>query len=117
MSKSSENIDKVRDICVICNEGDNLSRPQDERSWQTLCDAAKIREFEPILNLLRNPATLYTKVFYHRKCRASFTSKTNLAIVEKEKASPSQGEGTSSDLNLRRSSRQFAYFVKKLISI
>ena len=72
--------------CLICGEhalSDDLVKPKDADSWQTLCDAAKIRFFDPILTLkVDNPNTI-PNVFHHRECRSKFTHKRELTRLKK----------------------------------
>ena len=68
--------------CVICGEqapSDELVKPKDAGSWQTLCAAAEVRMFEPILTLNADNPNTIPVVFYHRECRSKFTHKKELA--------------------------------------
>ena len=70
-----------------------LCSPQDEQSWVVLQAAARVRQFEPILNLKLDSTGIPT-LHYHRKCRAEFTHKKSLASLSKKETSTAE-ESTS----------------------
>ena len=71
-------MDKEREhSCVIhykAIKSDKLVTPQNYASWLTLFEAAKIRSFQPILNLAKtgNEGEI-PSIAYHRDCRSRFT--------------------------------------------
>ena len=70
--------------CIVCSKEslrNELTKPQAEQSWLTLQEAAKLRQFEPILKFVHGGPTEIPDVYYHRKCRAEFTHKKSLASM------------------------------------
>ena len=77
--------DSPTDICIICNKNTfhvELTRPKDNNSWQTLLDAAKIRNFYPILQY--ESSSNIPNIGYHRDCRADFTHRKVLKSLVKK---------------------------------
>ncbi len=64
--------------CIIHTGSENLEddliKPKDKESWQTLYNAAKIRDFKPVLDLVISEDEI-PEIYYHRKCRSVFTLK------------------------------------------
>ena len=82
-----------RSVCDICGKKaplDELTSPQDSKSWHTLYEAATIRNFQPIINLCKDSPTTIPEVKYHRQCRSNFTHKATLATLTKEKSVSSE---------------------------
>ena len=72
--------------CIICGQETQISslvQPKDVKSWETLCNAANIRLFNPILKLKKDNPNSLPKVFYHRNCRSNFTHKKELSRLKK----------------------------------
>ena len=73
--------------CIVCSKdssNNELTKPQDEQSWVTLQQAAKRRQFEPILNFVHDKPTGIPDVYYHTKCRNEFIHKKSLERLSKE---------------------------------
>ena len=66
------------DLHVICRRDSpscDLVTPKDASPWYSLCEAATIKHFDPILNLkIDNPNTVPNE-FYHHECRSNFSYK------------------------------------------
>jgi hypothetical protein len=78
--------------CIICTKASplhELSSPQDEQSWVVLQAAARVRQFEPILNL-KHDSTGIPTLHYHRQCRAEFTHNKSLASLSKQETSTAE---------------------------
>ena len=75
-------------------------------SWKTLVNAARIRNFEPILRILEEvePDTV-PDIWYHRKCPFIFTMKKTLERIKNEKESGSSECTSSQSEPVRRSVR------------
>jgi len=86
------------DACIICGQEETTSslvQPKDVNSWQTLCNAAEMRMFDPILKLKKdNPGTV-PKAFYHCECRSTFTHKKALSRLKKVVGDDVQNDGES----------------------
>ena len=75
-----------KECCIICTlkaEKDNhLVSPQTCESWQTLIEAAKIRCHDPIIDIAKYQVEKKVpKMYYHRKCRSTFTLKKDLETI------------------------------------
>jgi len=90
--------------CIICGGKSplyDLSSPRDEESWKTLCQAAEIQHFQPIIHTAENSETNFSNIKYHRDCRSNFTHKKKLLIVKKQEYINEQDS-----LRTRHSTRQ-----------
>ena len=73
--------------CIIhcTNDNEKLVSPQSVESWNTLVRAARIRKHSPILQLAEETAEGdIPEVYYHRRCRSSFTLKKSLDSLQAE---------------------------------
>ena len=73
--------------CIIhcTNDNEKLVSPQSVESWNTLVRAARIRKHSPILQLAEETAEGdIPQVYYHRRCRSSFTMKKSLDSLQAE---------------------------------
>ena len=62
-----------------------LISPQTIQSWNTLLDAARIRNHTPILDLAKSmTGEQVPRVFYHRRCRSVFTMKKDLETCKRK---------------------------------
>ena len=89
--------------CVICEKDsplDNLVQLKDRDSWETLYQAALLRNFDSITKLYVDDKTV-PNILYHRECRSSFTHKKNLAKFRKLTE-----ESDEQQLEARQSQRQ-----------
>ena len=90
-------MDKEREhSCAIHYEAiksDKLVTPQNYASWLTLFEAAKIRSFQPILNLAKtvNEGEI-PSIAYHRDCRSRLTFKRDLDSLEQKEEGKIEGE-------------------------
>jgi hypothetical protein len=90
--------------CIICEQHSNVNelvQLRDTTAWNTLCDAAKIRQFEPILKVAESEPNSIPTIFYHSYCRSNFTHKRSLSKL-KEAA----GDSVTTEANLRHSERK-----------
>ena len=105
--KKSRTLSDEHDICIICcskaKKGE-LASPRDLLSWETLLEAAKIREFEPIVNL-RVSSNTVPDICYHRNCRSSFTLKKTLDGFKTNSRNTS-AESITPEHEQRKSQRQ-----------
>ena len=96
----------TRSNCIIhcTDENGELTAPHDIQSWKSLLNAAEIRQYKPILDLVE---TLKEKeipdIRYHRKCRSIFTMKKDLDMICKAEGTTCNPESLTSQE--RRSSR------------
>lgn len=72
-------------FCIIHNKAvkidqdDRLISPRSYESWLTLFEAAKVRNFEPVLELAKTlNENEVPSIAYHRQCRSRFTLKRDL---------------------------------------
>ena len=76
------------DKCIIHFEQvteEHLVELKDQASWETLLNAAKIRKFEPLIELAKNLGQSgIPAIKYHRKCRSLFTLKRDLQKLNSE---------------------------------
>ena len=91
-----------KDQCIIhyktvSNEDDDhLVSPQSYDSWQTLLEAAEVRNHFPILEIAKRlEGNEVPKIFYHQRCRSLFTMKRYLKTL-KRKAHESRIDGVGS---------------------
>lgn len=80
----------------------NLITPKDDRSWQTLLNAAHVRKHAPLLEIAaRLKKGQVPLVYYHKSCRSVFTMKRDLDTIEKKKTVKSnQMENIDAAVNL-----------------
>lgn len=98
--KRQKVLSPIERTCIICSKQTSetyLTKARDVESIGTLVDAARIRNFDPILTLEEDEYD--EKLFYHRECRSKFTHKKTLQQLNKE---PDPEPQCSSE---RRSSR------------
>ena len=76
------------DKCIIHFEQvteEHLVELKDQALWETLLNAAKIRKFEPLIELDKNLGQSdIPAIKYHRKCRSLFTLKRDLQKLNSE---------------------------------
>lgn len=82
--------------CVIhykAIKSDKLVTPQNYASWLALFEAAKIRSFQPILNLAKTVNEgEFPSIAYDRDCRSRFTLKRDLDSLEQKADCKIEGE-------------------------
>ena len=97
------------DKCIIHFEQvteEHLVELKDQALWETLLNAAKIRKFEPLIELDKNLGQSdIPAIKYHRKCRSLFTLKRDLQKLNSE--NDKSLLPTSS--NIRSSNRNSSY--------
>lgn len=75
-------------------------------SWNTLCDAAEIRHFDPITKLTRATLSAVPNVLYHRECRSGFTHNKELTrlqnLIRRPELVRTEGEQTEPRQSLRQ---------------
>lgn len=77
--------------CIICSKQTSetcMTKARDDQSIGALVEAARIRNFHPILTLEEHEYD--EKLFYHRDCRSKFTHKKTLQQFNKELDSEAQ---------------------------
>ena len=90
-------MDKEREHCCAIHyevvKSDKLVTPQNYASWLTLLEPAKIRSFQPILNLAKtvNEGEI-PSIAYHRDCTNRFTLKRDLDSLEQKEDGRIVGE-------------------------
>ena len=78
---------RTEPYCIIHCTDDNttLISPNSLDSWKTLQKAGEIRDHEGILSVQVADDQIPNGVFYHRKCRSTFTHKHDLDGIKKSK--------------------------------
>ena len=67
------------------DEDEHLVNPKDYDSWQTLLEAAKVRNHTPILDIAKDlRENDVPTIHYHRKCRSLFTMKRELDTLKRK---------------------------------
>ena len=101
------------DKCIIHFEQvteEHLVELKDQASWETLLNAAKIRKFEPLIELDKNLGQSdIPAINFHRKCRSLFTLKRDLQKLNSEHDKtllPTSSNIRSSDRNSSSSQRR-----------
>ena len=89
----------VNHTCILhsktaaTDSADHLIRPQSYESWLTLFEAAKIRNFTPVLDVAQNlEEQELPSIFYHRNCRSIFTLKRDLETIKRKNQNPHDEE-------------------------
>ena len=78
-------LSSIERTCIICSKQTSetyLTKARDDQSICKLVDAARIRNFDPILTLEKHEYD--EKLFYHRDCSSKFTQKKTLQHLNKE---------------------------------
>ena len=74
--------------CIICGQlssPEELSRLTGASSWRTLPEAARIRNFEPLLRIaVEDDKNFVPDILYHNTCRSDFTHKKGLTKLLKD---------------------------------
>ena len=96
--------------CIIHHESvkkeEKLVSIQDVESWNTLLNAAKIRNYQPIVAIAANTEeNEIPNVHYHRTCRSLFTMKKSLDSLSKENSTQPLHNSESDNQERRLSSR------------
>ena len=83
----------LHSVTVATDSDDHLISPQSYESWLTLFEAAKIRNFTPVLNVAQNlEEHEVPSIFYHRKCRSIFTMKRDWETIKRKNQNPHDKE-------------------------
>ncbi|XP_066940845.1 polypyrimidine tract-binding protein 2 isoform X12 [Macrobrachium rosenbergii] len=80
--------------CIICSSRtpvSDIASPRDLASWQSLYKAAELHKFEPILEFEEYLDSV-PEIYYHKKCRANFTSKKTLEKLQEDQPGTSGHE-------------------------
>ena len=72
-------------ICAVSAPISELTNPKDPQSIEALQNAARIQNFDAILNLCEYDYD--SKLWYHRNCHSSFTHKKTLASLSSKEDS------------------------------
>ena len=71
---------------IHCTDDDSkLISPNSLESWKSLQKAGEIRDHKGILSVQVEDNQIPNGVFYHRKCRSTFTHKHDLDRIVKSK--------------------------------
>lgn len=74
---------------VQTDQDERLISPQSYDSWRTLLEAAKVRNFDPLLEVAKNVREgKVPAIFYHRRCRSMFTMKRGLESLQRRDEDP-----------------------------
>lgn len=107
----------IHDIKAKVHKESPLIKPQDYDSWLTLLNAAKTRQYAPLLNIARlQEETTIPEIVYHRECRQKFTLRRDLDnLKRKAEESPDDGAvpGGSEIKRTRRTSSESRIYEKK----
>ena len=107
---------RTEPYCIIHCTDDNttLISPNSLDSWKTLQKAGQIRDHEGILSVQVADDQIPNGVFYHRKCRSTFTHKHDLDRITKSKNDEKEKEVEveTSHLERRSSIRQGRMLVR-----
>lgn len=91
---------KTKTCIIHCTDDKtDLISVRDLQSWNTLLQAAEIRQHEPILKLVKDlPDDKLPDFSYHRKCRSAFTHKKELKRISECNDSVSDAGEQSTEL-------------------
>ena len=106
---------RTEPYCILLHCTDDnttLISPNSLDSWKTLQKAGQIRDHEGILSVQVADDQIPNGVFYHRKCRSTFTHKHDLDRITKSKNDEKQKEVETSHLERRSSIRQGRMLVR-----
>ena len=73
--------------CLIhcADSEEKLTKVNSLPSWETLGNAAPIRKFEPIFKILEETEPdILQDIWYHHKCRSSFTIKNICSVLQRK---------------------------------
>ena len=86
--KKKKRLSAPRDCMIHCtNSTDALVTLESMESWQTLLNAARIRNYQRLLELSQEDhGNDVPFVQYHRTCRSVFTMKRDLEKLQKSQA-------------------------------
>ena len=116
-------IAKFKGQCIIHHHSqkadDTLTTLADNKSWQTLLNAAKIRNHGPIIEIAQFfDEEEFPKVTYHRTCRSLFTMKRDLDKISASKRKSAEDhveDATTSKRPARASSTTERVYKKECI--
>jgi hypothetical protein len=84
-----------------------LTSPKDYKSWNTLLEAAKIRNHSELLEVSKfSKEDEVPNIYYHQTCRSVFTMPRDLKALKSKYAEGSEDENTSMDSSVKRPTRQ-----------
>lgn len=104
--------ESLKKQCIIHQEtakedNDRLVTPQDYQSWKTLFEAAKVRNYSPILDIAKELGEKdIPRIYYHRKCRSLFTMKRDLETLKRKSMESIAGEAGEDICKSKRPSRR-----------
>ena len=96
-------------VCVIHHESvkddDNLISPRDFNSWTTILNAATLRQYTTIADIVSSlNEHEVPDIAYHRDCRSLFTMKRDLEALSRESKETVRESPSKFRLSSRRSS-------------
>ena len=97
---------RIEPYCIIhcADENTTLISPNSLDSWKTLQKAGQIRDHEGILSVQVADDQIPNGVFYHCKCRSTFTHKHDLDRIKKSKNDEKEKEVEMETSHLERRS-------------
>ena len=100
-----ENIEKQCIVHYKSSKDEHLVTLQNYESWKTMLEAAKLRNFKPILDIANKLSEKETPtIYYHRNCRSLFTMKRNLDTLKRK--SQQADEASENSCTSKRPSRR-----------
>ena len=117
---------KAKMCCIHSPEGNDdgtLVNLRDFSSWNSLLKAAKIRQYEPLLNVAKSlKENQVPDLSYHRNCRSIFTIKKTLQAIEQHRETGAEVDIEETRRSLRQTpSHSIVYkeesFVKRTANI
>lgn len=89
--EESSIVSPIKEKCILRKHStkvdpeEKLTELQSYECWQTLLEAAQVRNYEPILELCKTlKDNEFPRIVYHRKCRSLFTMKKDLASLKQK---------------------------------
>ena len=83
MATSTKNTCIIHSKAEATDAHENLISPKTYDSWLTILEAAKVRNFLPVLEIAENlNENEVPAIFYHRKCRIIFSMKRDLESLK-----------------------------------
>ena len=80
-----ENIEKQCIVHYKSSKDEHLVTLQSYESWKTMLEAAKLRNFKPILDIANKLSEKETPtIYYHRNCQSLFTMKRDLDALKRK---------------------------------
>ena len=96
-SNPNEHVCIIHPKTVKTEPDSPLISPESYDSWLTLLEAAKVRNFTPVLDVAENLNECKVPlIYYHRKCRSLFTMKRELETLKRKIHKPDDEDNEDS---------------------